>query len=98
MPVNDLVFRQDPIAMAVQVLIVTFQKLLVYTYGTVTLRKVDIGLLTNLVSYLKMPVLYAMFFGILLYAWNINLPAFIYTPGSYVADALIALALLTLGA
>lgn len=97
-PVNDLVFRQDPVAMAVQVLVVTFQNLLVYTYGIISLHKVEKGRFLHFSPLLKMPVLYAMLFGILLNTLDIDLPTFIYIPGSYVADALIAIALLTLGA
>ncbi|TWT06743.1 AEC family transporter [Planococcus sp. CPCC 101016] len=96
--VNDLAFRQDPIAMAVQVLVLTFQNLLVYSYGIISLQRLDKSKIKAAVPYFKMPVLYAMFFGLMLNAFDLTLPQFLYTPGSYIADALIALALLTLGA
>ncbi|WP_019415685.1 AEC family transporter [Paenisporosarcina sp. TG20] len=96
--VNDLVFRQDPIAMAVQVLILTFQNLLVYSYGIITLQKINKDMLKASIPYFKMPVLYAMFIGLGLNAFNITLPQFLYISGSYIADSLIAIALLTLGA
>ncbi|WP_394121537.1 AEC family transporter [Planococcus donghaensis] len=96
--VNDLAFRQDPIAMAVQVLVLTFQNLLVYSYGIISLQRLDKSKIKATVPYFKMPVLYAMFFGLILNAFDLTLPQFLYTPGSYIADALIALALLTLGA
>ena len=96
--VNDLAFRQDPIAMAVQVLVLTFQNLLVYSYGIISLQRLDKTKIKAAVPYFKMPVLYAMFFGLILNAFDLTLPQFLYTPGSYIADALIALALLTLGA
>ncbi|AQU80506.1 permease [Planococcus faecalis] len=96
--VNDLAFRQDPVAMGVQVLVLTFQNLLVYSYGIISLDKLNKTKIKNTVPYFKMPILYAMFFGLLLNAFNLELPQFIYIPGSYIADALIAVALLTLGA
>lgn len=96
--VNDLAFRQDPVAMAVQVLVLTFQNLLVYSYGIISLQRIDRDALRKTVPYFKMPVLYAMFLGLGLNAFDIILPQFLYTSGSYVADALIAIALLTLGA
>lgn len=96
--VNDLAFRQDPVAMAVQVLVLTFQNLLVYSYGIISLQRMDKNKLKQSVPYFKMPVLYAMFIGLGLNAFDITLPQFLYTSGSYVADALIAIALLTLGA
>ncbi|KIL45144.1 AEC family transporter [Jeotgalibacillus soli] len=97
-PVNDLVFRQDPAAMAVQVLILTFQNLLVYSYGIITLQPMFKNKLKAFIPYFKMPVTYAMIAGITLNAFNLSFPQFLYIPGTYIADALIAMALLTLGA
>lgn len=97
-PVNDLVFKHDPLAMAVQVVVLTCQNILVYSYGLITLQPAQKNKLKMLIPYFKMPVTYAMLAGILINVFDITLPAFIYTPGSYIADALIAIALLTLGA
>ncbi|MFG6147527.1 AEC family transporter [Halobacillus sp. B23F22_1] len=97
-PVNDLAFKQDPFAMAIQVLILTFQNLLVYSYGIITLQAGSQGFFKSLIPYFKMPITYAMVLGIGLNVFDVPLPDFIYTPGSYVADALIGIALLTLGA
>lgn len=97
-PVNDLVFRQDPVAMAVQVILMTFQNLLVYSYGIITLQRVNKEKLAKGMPYFKMPMLYVMVFGLGLNAFDITLPQAIYIPGAYIADALVAVALLTLGA
>src|SRR5690625_2727031 len=45
-----------------------------------------------------MPVMYAMLLGISMNAFNVPVPEFIWVPVNYIADAMIALALLTLGA
>lgn len=45
-----------------------------------------------------MPVLYAMLSGVLLNAWNVAIPEPIWVSANYIADAMIAIALLTLGA
>src|SRR5699024_349909 len=45
-----------------------------------------------------MPVLYAMLAGILLNIFSVPIPEFIWVPANYIADAMVAIALLTLGA
>ncbi|TDL34262.1 AEC family transporter [Jeotgalibacillus sp. S-D1] len=97
-PVNDLVFRQDPVAMTVQVMVMTFQSVLAYSFGIFSLKSIDTGRLKALAGLAKMPVIYAMIAGLLLNAANVQLPTFILKPGEYIANAMIGLALLTLGA
>lgn len=45
-----------------------------------------------------MPVLYAMLSGVLLNYFSVPIPSFIWIPANYIADAMISLALFTLGA
>ncbi|PPA69926.1 AEC family transporter [Jeotgalibacillus proteolyticus] len=97
-PVNDLVFKQDPFAMTVQVMVMTFQSVLAYSYGVFTLRAADAGRLKALLGLLRMPVIWAMVLGLALNAASVQVPVFLIKPGEYMADALIAIALLTLGA
>lgn len=97
-PVNDLVFRQDPFAMSIQIIIMTFQNLFIYSFGIFNIQSAQIGKLKALIDYLKMPILYAMIGGIGLNIFAIKLPQFLHQTGTYVANALIGIALLTLGA
>jgi malate permease and related proteins len=97
-PVNDLVFKSDPLAMSVQVMILTMQNILLFSYGIFSLQVIKIGKLRAILSYFKMPVLYAMLAGILLNIFNVVIPSFIWVPANYIADAMVAMALLTLGA
>ncbi|WP_116278459.1 AEC family transporter [Virgibacillus dokdonensis] len=97
-PVNDLVFKSDPVAMSIQVIILTLQNILLFSYGIFSLQSIQIGKLRALFSYFKMPVLYAMLAGILLNIANVSIPTFVWVPANYVADAMVAMALLTLGA
>ncbi|PRO66081.1 AEC family transporter [Alkalicoccus urumqiensis] len=97
-PVNDLVFRGDPLAMGVQVIMMTLQNVFLFSYGVFSLQAASIGKLRALLGYLKMPVMYAMVLGVLLGWLEVPLPAFVWTPAEYVADAMIAIALFTLGA
>lgn len=97
-PVNDLVFKSDPFAMSVQVIILTMQNIFLFSYGIFSLRQADIGKVRALLGYFKMPVLYAMLAGIFLNIFAVPIPAFIWVPANYIANAMVAIALLTLGA
>ncbi len=97
-PVNDLVFRQDPFAMSIQIIVLTLQNLLIYSFGIFAVQAAKVGKFKALIDYLKMPVTYAMIAGIALSAFNLPMPQFLYTSGTYIANALIGMALLTLGA
>lgn len=97
-PVNDLVFKSDPFAMSIQVIMLTLQNIFLFSYGIFSLQSVKIGKLQAILGYFKMPVLYAMLAGITLNYFNVSVPSFIWVPANYIADAMIALALFTLGA
>lgn len=97
-PVNDLVFKSDPFAMSIQVIILTLQNIFLFSYGIFSLQSIKTGKLKAALGYFKMPVLYALIAGITLNIFNIPIPTFIWVPANYIADAMISLALLTLGA
>lgn len=96
-PVNELVFK-DPLAMSIQVAVMVFQNTFIFSYGVFALSAMNAGKWKALLSYFKLPLFYAMFFGLALNMANVDLPNFITTSVHYVADAMIAVALLTLGA
>ena len=97
-PVNDLVFKSDPLAMSIQVIMLTLQNIFLFSYGIFSLQSIKVGKLKAALGYFKMPVLYAMLAGVLLNVYNVPIPSFIWVPANYIADAMIALALFTLGA
>lgn len=97
-PVNDLVFKSDPFAMSIQVIVLTLQNIFVFSYGIFSLQSANTGKLKALFGYFKMPVLYAMLAGILLNVFQVPIPSFIWIPVNYIAEAMISIALLTLGA
>ncbi|MDC3417147.1 AEC family transporter [Aquibacillus salsiterrae] len=97
-PVNDLVFKSDPFAMSVQVLILTMQNIFLFSYGIFSLQSIRKGKLKALLGYFKMPVMYAMIAGIVFNALNVTVPSFLFVPATYIADGLVAMALITLGA
>lgn len=97
-PVNDLVFKQDPLAMSIQIAVMAFQNTLLFSYGVFALNSLNTGKLKALLAYFKMPLFYAMFLGISFNLLHVKLPIFFITPIQYVSNSLIAIALLTLGA
>ncbi|UOQ43972.1 AEC family transporter [Halobacillus salinarum] len=97
-PVNDLVFNGNPYAATIQVIVMTFQNVLSYTFGIFSLKAVEEGRFQALVGLLRMPAIYAMALGILLNVLPFQLPDFLLQPGEYIANAMIGMALLTLGA
>lgn len=97
-PVNDLVFRSDPFAMSIQVIMLTLQNIFLFSYGIFSLRAHQDGKLKAALGYFKMPVLYAMLAGVLLNYWDVPIPSQIWIPVNYIADSMIAIALFTLGA
>ncbi|SDC11254.1 hypothetical protein SAMN05421734_104168 [Pelagirhabdus alkalitolerans] len=97
-PVNALVFQGDPYAMSIQVVALTFQDIFVFSYGIFSLRAAKAGRLKALLGYFKMPVLYGLLAGIGFNVLNIDLPDIVLVPADYVSNAMVAMALLTLGA
>ena len=97
-PVNELVFKGDPFAMSIQVIVLTLQNIFTFSYGIFVLQSVNTSKWKAMIGYFKMPVLYAMGAGLICNALNISIPAVILVPANMIANAMIGLALLTLGA
>ena len=97
-PVNELVFKGDPFAMSIQVIVLTLQNILTFSYGIFALQSVNTSKWKAMIGYFKMPVLYAMGAGLICNALNIQVPSVILVPANMIANAMIGLALLTLGA
>lgn len=96
-PVNDLTFNGDPFAMSIQVIILTLQNIIVFSYGIFSMGLVHNGKLKGILGYFKIPIIYAMVIGLLLNIFKIEVPFFLFKPINYIAEALIAIALITLG-
>jgi len=97
-PVNDLVFKHDPFAMSIQIIVLTLQNIFTFSYGVFALQSVNGRNMKAMLGYFKMPVFYAMSLGILFNVLNLQIPSFLLVPANYISDALVAIALLTLGA
>src|SRR5690625_3592185 len=88
-PVNDLVFRGDPFAMSIQVIVLMFQNMFIFSYGIFSLQSIHTGKLRAAIAYFKMPVMYAMLGRLLLGAFDIGIPNFNWVPANYIADTMI---------
>lgn len=97
-PANDLVFKSDPFAASIQVIYLMFQNIFLFSYGIFSLQAANIGKVKALLAYFKMPVMYALVLGLVLGAYDVPIPEFIWVPANYIANGMIATALFTLGA
>lgn len=98
LPVSQLVFQAHPLGMAVQIIVLVFQNVLTFTYGLYNLISATKSGFEILRSLLKMPIIHALIAGGLLNVFNIPIPQFLWTPIEHLSDAIIAVALITLGA
>lgn len=100
LPINQLVFRGDPLAASIQALVMTFQSLVTFTYGVISVQRAKSGgtLKAALIGFLKMPVPYALVLGLIFHVFHWPLPEFAAKPLGYMADSMVSIALLTLGA
>lgn len=100
LPINQLAFKGDPLASSLQALIMTFQSLVTFTYGVMSVQraKSDGTLKAALIGFLKMPVPYALVLGLIFHVLKLPLPEFASKPLGYISDSMVSVALLTLGA
>lgn len=96
-PVNSLVFKQDPMAMSIQIMVVIFELLVTFTFGLLNASQATHGLKKSLMQFAKMPVLYAIIFGCLFHLFNIPLAEPIRISISNIAAGMLSFALVTIG-
>lgn len=97
-PVAQMVFAQQPIGVAIQVILVIFQNMTTYTYGLYNLISASKSGLEIVKDFLKMPIVHALTLGIILNVADFEIPQTFRIPLDHVADGFVAVALITLGA
>ena len=97
-PLNQLVFRNDPYTLAVQLLIMLSQQFLTNTYGIYSVNAHRSGWRQAFRVIVSLPVIYAIPLALGLRAGGVELPSFLHTSINYVANAFFGVALFTLGA
>lgn len=97
-PMSELVFKQEPIGIAIAVIVSAYQNIITFTYGmftSVSSERVKTGMMKEL---LTQPIIYSILMALLLKALPIQIPKPIWEPIQNISDAFLAIALLTLGA
>ncbi|MEH7275691.1 AEC family transporter [Neobacillus vireti] len=98
LPVSELVFAANPAGMSIQIIVVIFQNLLTFTYGFFNSVSAQSSGRDILRKIMRLPVIYALLFSILLKYFHIEIPEFIWRPIENSSNAFLAVALVTLGA
>ena len=97
-PVSQLVFHQQPLGLSIQIVVTIFQNFLTNTYGVFNFLSASEKKGKVTAEFLKNPIIYALLLGLLFRSLHIPVPSFIWNPLQNVANAFLAIALLTLGA
>lgn len=99
LPVSQLVFAGNSIGQSIQILMMVLQNLLTYTYGLMnSLSASTTGIGEIMKQFLKIPIIYAMILGLILNFFSIQIPSYFWHPINNIANAFLAVALITLGA
>jgi len=98
-PAVELAFQGENqgTAVAIQIITITAMNILTYTLGTFIVGGWS-QWRTGLVTIVKLPILYALAGALLLRGAGMDLPDFVMTPLKWTSDAMMPVALLTLGA
>lgn len=97
-PVNDLAFRHDPLAMSIQIVVVVFEILISFTYGLLKASAATKGLGGSIRQFFRMPVLYAILLGLICNLAELNIPDSLWLPAKHAANGMLAFALISIGA
>ncbi len=96
-PLIDLVFKSNPLAMASQIFIVAIQNVTTSTFGVFQASSGSASKKRALLNMIKMPTIYAILLVVLIKACHITIPATLLIPLNYISDGFIMFALLALG-
>lgn len=96
-PLNQLVFHNNPFTLSIQIIISMMQSLLPNTYGVYSVNSHRMPFKQTLKTILSLPVIYAIPLAFLMRGFEVPIPAPLYTPLNYIADGFIVTALVTLG-
>ncbi|WP_227934919.1 AEC family transporter [Alkalihalobacillus deserti] len=99
LPVNSLAFNHDPLAMSVQIIVMAIQNFMTFSLGIMNAKSsADASILQDLIGYIKSPIFFAVFLGIIGNITNVEIPLFLKEPIWSIADGFFVIALITFGA
>ena len=94
-PASDLAF--PGLGLAVQSIVLSVQNFLIFTLGLFVISTRHVSVPQALKQMFKMPFIYAVTLACCIRTFEIDMPSFIWLPLKYLTQALIPMALLTLG-
>ncbi|BFT70234.1 MULTISPECIES: AEC family transporter [Paenibacillus] len=97
LPLNQTVFGGNAYTLSIQIIIMIMQNLIPNTYGIYTLNAHKSTWKATMKTILSLPVIYAIPVALLLRYFHLPVPSSIHLPLTYISNAFMATALLTLG-
>ncbi|MZQ84909.1 AEC family transporter [Paenibacillus sp. 5J-6] len=97
LPLNQTVFGGNAYTLSIQIIIMIMQNLIPNTYGIYTLNAHKSTWKATMKTILSLPVIYAIPIAVLLRYFHLPVPSSIHLPLTYLSNAFMATALLTLG-
>lgn len=98
LPVSEMAFAGNPIAMSIQIIIMIFQNILTFTYGLYNCVSAQSSGMEVLRKIMRLPVIYALLLAVFLKMLHVEIPFYIWKPIENASNAFLAVALVTLGA
>jgi predicted permease len=98
LPVSELVFHSHPIGLSIAVIVSAYQNIVTFTFGlfnSATKKQKGKGTMKEM---LKQPIIYGLLLAMILRWLHVEIPSFIWNPVESMANAFLAIALVTLGA
>ncbi|MCM3629302.1 AEC family transporter [Paenibacillus glycanilyticus] len=96
-PLNQLAFSANPYTLSIQIIVMVTQSLLPNTYGIYSVNAHKMSFRSTLRTILSQPIIYVIPIAFLLHGFHVQLPQSIETPITYLSNAFIGTALVTLG-
>ncbi|PYI54080.1 AEC family transporter [Paenibacillus flagellatus] len=96
-PLNQLVFVNDPFTLSIQIIVMMMQSLIPNTYGVYSVNAHKQKLKDTMKTILSMPVIYVIPVALIMRGFHIPVPHPAYISIDYIAKGFIATALTTLG-
>ncbi|PET65818.1 hypothetical protein CN514_11800 [Bacillus sp. AFS001701] len=97
LPVNALVFKNDPFALSIGVLIVLFQNIMTFTVGVYN-AEASVQMKEAIMKMLKLPIIYSVVLGFILQISHVKLNHEMVTILNPITESFAPFALITLGA
>ncbi|WP_165972423.1 AEC family transporter [Paenibacillus piri] len=95
-PLNQLVFMNEPFALSIQIIVLMVQTVLLNTFGIYNVMG-NLNLKQTLKTILMFPSIYCLAVALILNYLGVGIPSILAIPLNYLSDGFLAVALVTLG-